>query len=253
MTRAAAWAARAAAAIVAVAIVSAALAGCGASPAELGPTGVDELTIPTPSPDPADFTGDAANPWFPLVPGTRWTYRQVAPTGSREVVAEVLPGKRDIAGVSTTPVRWQAPTRGRARTVMVRWYAVDRDGNVWWFGQRVGPAGQPLDSLATRSFLAGRNGAEAGLVISAVPRAGDGYLNARQPHEVDRRSTVLSLTGTVATPTKTYHPAVITRDLSELDPLHTVETYFARGTGIVTQQDTSSTSTSLELLRVRRG
>jgi hypothetical protein len=253
MTRAATWAGRAAAPIVALAVVSAVLTACGASPARLGPTGVDGLTVPTPSPDPADFPGDAANPWFPLVAGTRWTYRQDSPTGSRTVVAEVLPGRRDIAGVGTTPVRWRVRSHGSARTAMVRWYAVDRAGNVWWFGQRVAARGPRLDPLATRSFEAGQEGAEAGLVLSAAPRAGDGYLNAQQPHVVERRSTVLSLTGTVATSRQAFHDTVVTRDLSELDPLHSVQTYFARGIGMVAQQDTTSLSTSLALVRTRRG
>src|SRR5690242_20252119 len=139
MTRAAAWAARAAAPMLALTIVSATLTGCGASPAKVGPTGIDELTIPTPSPDPADFAGDATNPWFPLTPGMQWTYRQRGATFQRNVLAEVAAGHKEIEGVATTPVRWQVLSHGSARTAMVRWYAVDRDGNVWWFGQRVAP------------------------------------------------------------------------------------------------------------------
>jgi len=257
MTRAAAWAGRAAAPMVAVtlvlAVVAAALAGCGASPTKLGPSGIDELTIPTPSPEPADFTGRATNPWFPLEAGTRWTYRQETSAASRTVVAEVMPHEKEIAGVATTPVRWQVRTQGSRRTAMVRWYAVDRDGNVWWFGQRVDPHAPTLDPLATASFQAGRDGAQAGLILSAVPRDGDGYLNARQPHVVERRSTVLSLTGSVVTPTQKFRDVVVTHDLSALDPLHTVQSYFARGIGLVAQQDAASVSTSLALLGVRRG
>lgn len=257
MTRAAAWAARARAPIVSVSvaasIVSVALTGCGASPTELGPTGVDQLTIPTPSPDPTDFTGHATNPWFPLRAGTRWTYEQETPTGTRTVVAQVLPEQRDISGIGTTPVRWQIRTHGSVRTAMVRWYAADRDGNVWWFGQKVLPHRPPLDRLATSSFLVGRDGAEAGLILSAAPREGDGYLNAFQPHVVERRSTVLSLTGNVTTRTQTFHDTVVTRDLSALDPVHVVQTYFARGIGLVAAQDTTAISTSLTLVGVRRG
>jgi hypothetical protein len=253
MTRAAAWAARAVAPVVALGVLSAALTGCGASPKRLGPSGVDELTIPTPSPDPEDFGGHAANAWFPLVPGTRWTYRQESATVSRTVVAEVLPNRHVVAGVATTTVRWRVRTAGALRTALVRWYAADDAGNVWWFGQRVTPHEPRLDRLATRSFEAGRQGAEAGLVLSATPRDGDGYLNARQPRVVERRSTVISLAGTVATHAGTYHDTVVTRDLSTLDPVHTVQTYFARGIGMVAQQDTSSTATSLVLVRMHRG
>lgn len=252
MTRAGAWAARAGALITVAALVAATLAGCGASPEKLGPTGVDELTIPTPSPDPADFSRRATNPWFPLVAGTRWTYRQDTVTTMSTVVAEVLPGTREIAGVPTTAVRWWVVERGDQRLAATRWYAVDRDRNVWWFGQQVAPGSPPIDPLARRSFEAGRDGAEAGLVLPAHPRDGDGFWNARQPGVVERRSTVLSLDATVATTRQTFRHTLATRDLSSLEPVHTVQAYFAPGVGLVAQQDTAATSQTLTLVRVRR-
>jgi hypothetical protein len=250
MTRAGFWALRALAPLVALTVGSAVLTGCGASPAPLGPAGVDGLTIPTSSPDPTDFDGSARNVWFPLDPGTRWTYRQYTPYGNRVVLATVLPGQRPIDGVQTTAVRWQVRAQGEDRTAMTRWYAVDDAGNVWWFGQVVVPHGPPLDRLAPRSWRAGRDGAEAGLILTATPREGDGYLNAQQPRVVQRRSTVVSLTGTVATTRRTFRHTVVTRDLSSLAPLHTVQTYFGRGLGMVAQEDTTSISTSLSLVRM---
>lgn len=267
MTRAGAWAARAVAralarargrargrgkrAAVALLLGALLLTACGASPAPLGPAGVDELTIPTPSPDPADFGVGAENAWFPLEPGTRWDYLRYTPSGNRRVVASVLPGRRRIEGVLTTAVRWRF---GRhLHTAMVRWYAVDRAGNVWWFGQRVVRDAPRLDPLAPLSWRAGRHGAEAGLVLTTTPRDGDGYPNARQPRVVARRSTVMTLDGRVATSAHTYRHTVVTSDHSSLAPLHSVLTYYARGLGMVAQQDTTSTSTSLALVRVHRG
>ncbi|HEX3296242.1 MAG TPA: hypothetical protein VHR85_05420 [Nocardioides sp.] len=253
MTRAGAWGVRAAATLAALTLAPAALSGCGASPTPLGPAGVDGLTIPTPSPRPADFAGRAENPWFPLRSGTRWVYRQYTPTGSRTVVATVLPGPRDIAGVPTTAVRWQVRTGLHDRTAMVRWYAVDIAGNVWWFGQRVLAHTPRLDRLAPASWLAGRDGARAGLVLTDPPRLGDGYFNALQPGVVERRSTVVSLTATVATTGHTFRHTIATRDLSALHPLHVVQSYYARGLGLVAQQDTVATSSSMSLMRMRRG
>jgi hypothetical protein len=252
MTRAAAWAARAAALSVAATLAVAALAACGASPKKVGPTGVDQLTIPTPTPDPADFSGHAENPWFPLVAGTRWTYRQDTVTSTANVSVEVLPDPREIAGVTTTAVRWDVGDGDARQVALTRWYAVDRAGNVWWFGQRVAPDAPVLDPLARRSFQAGQDGAEAGLLVPGAPRDGDGFFNAQQPRVVQRRSTVLSLKATVATTTKTFHDTLVTRDLSSLEPIHTVQTYFARGIGMVAQQDTTATSTTLTLVRIRR-
>jgi hypothetical protein len=234
-------------------VTAATLAACGGYATPVGPSGIDELTIPTPHPDPADFSTTASNPWFPLRAGTRWRYRQYAATGHRRVVARVLPGHRVVDGVPTTGVAWAAGRGSGEDTILVRWYAVDRAGDVWWFGQRVSRHGLVLDRLAPRSWLAGRRGAQAGLVLSAVPRVGDGYLNASQPRVVARRSSVLSLDGTVSTVDRTYHHVVVTRDLSSLVPAHTVETFYARGLGIVAQQDTLATSVSLALVRVHRG
>jgi hypothetical protein len=253
MTRAAARAGRAAATLAVLILIPAVLTACGASPASLGPAGVDGLTIPTPSPSPADFSGHTENPLFPLRPETRWVYRQYTPTGFRTVLATVLPEQRDIAGIATTAVRWQIREHRRDRTAMVRWYAVDTAGNVWWFGQQVLPHTPRLDPLAPASWLAGREGAEAGLILTDPPRMGDGYFNAVRPGVVERRSTVVSLTATVATTTRTFRHAVATRDLSTLEPLHVVQSYYAAGLGLVAQQDTVATSTSISLMRMRRG
>jgi hypothetical protein len=252
MTRAAGKAARAVTLTVSLTLLAALSTACGAAPAKVGPTGVDGLTIPTPSPDPADFSGHTDNPWFPLAPGTRWTYRLDAVTSSSTVSAEVLAQTRDIAGVTTTGVRWRVRERGTERTAFTRWYAVDTAGNVWWFGQRVGPVGPTVDHLARHSFTAGRGGAEAGLLVPGAPRVGDGFLNVRRPRLVERHSTVLSVTGTVATSAQTFRHTLVTRDQSTLEPVHTVQTFFARGIGLVAQQDTTSASTTLTFVRVRR-
>ena len=52
--------------------------------------------------DPADFTADVTNPWFPLEPGTRWTYRETTEDGEvLEVVVTATSVTRKIAnGVS---------------------------------------------------------------------------------------------------------------------------------------------------------
>ena len=253
MTRAAAWTARAAFPAMAMALAGGVLAGCGASPAHVGPAGIDELTIPTPSPDPADFTGNAENTWFPLRPGRRWTYHQELPTGSRTLVATVLPGRPAVDGIPTRAVRWQVLEGGRTRFAMLRWYAVDAAGNVWWFGQRLASSGPSLDPLARRSWTAGVHGAQAGVVLTGTPRQGDGYLNASERGVVERRSTVETLSATVVTKTQTYRHAVATLDLSTLAPLHVVRTYYVRDVGMVAQSDTESLSSNIWLLRVSNG
>ena len=232
-----------------VAVLIGTLTACGASPTTLGPAGVDGLTIPTPTPDPDDFGDGVDNAWFPLRAGTTWTYRHDSTADRDTLVAEVVPRRRVIAGVTTTGVRWEVRRHGRDVPVLTRWYADDDAGNVWWFAQEV-RRGPVVDDLARRSWTAGVDGAEAGLVLSARPRDGDGYFNARAPGVVQRRSTVVSLTATVGTPRTTYHDTVVTRDLSSLEPTLTTQSFFARDIGLVAQQTTGATTSDLTLLRV---
>jgi hypothetical protein len=246
------WRAQAARALTLV-LGSGVLGACGATPAPQPPTGIDGLTIPTPSPAPADFVAGVDNPWFPLVPGTRWTYDRYATTGSETLTATVLPEPRLVDGVATTALRWELRRPGRRpATLAVRWYAEDTAGNVWWFGQRVTRTGPPVDLLTDRSWAAGRHGAQAGLVLSAAPRVGDGYLNASQPGVVESRSTVASVDASVALPSRTYRGTVATHDLSPLEPTRQVQSFYVRGIGLVAQQTTEVLSVELSLIRVRR-
>lgn len=57
--------------------------------------------------DPARFTADVTNPWFPVEPGTRWTYRETTEDGEElRVVVTATPLTHRIAnGVTARVVR----------------------------------------------------------------------------------------------------------------------------------------------------
>ena len=95
-------------ALVAVVLLGAvALTGCGAAgeanPETIGPRGVDGMVIPTPEPDPDDFVADVDNPWFPLEPGTVWTY-DVTGSPVDKVEVRVDERRETVAGVECVVV-----------------------------------------------------------------------------------------------------------------------------------------------------
>jgi hypothetical protein len=161
-----------------VLLVAGAGTGCGSGSDPSPPTGLDGLVIPTPSVDPDDFVTGVDNRWLPLPIGATWEYDV---TGDRPGTATVttLEGP-DVEGVATTAVRTTlVPDRGDPSTA-VDFYAQDEHGNVWWFGRE-------------DQWLAGEDGAEAGLAMAAAPRVGDGYRQAFAPGVVDLRAEVLTV------------------------------------------------------------
>lgn len=150
----------------AAALVS--LAGCGSFAEEYPPTGIDELTIPTPSPDPADFVDGIDHPLLAWAPGATLTYR--AADGASARVVSVLTEPVEVAGVATTAVR-DVLTGAGGTTEETRFYAEDGRGNVWLLG---------VDSPSV-SWRAGEGGAEAGLAMAAEPRVGDSHRTGLAP------------------------------------------------------------------------
>lgn len=195
--------------LLVIAALAIALAGCGSASQSSPPAGVDELVVPTPSPDPADFVADVDNPWFPLAVGSTQRYVVADTTGTHALVVSITTGP-SVAGVPTT-----ARTSRESGHRVVDWYAQDDDGNVWWFGR----AGQ---------WRAGTDGAEAGLAMPAKPRVGDGYRTAYAPGVVEDTARVVSVD----------EDQVVVEARSDLRPGEADQLTFERGAGLVQSERT---------------
>jgi hypothetical protein len=182
------------------------LGGCGADSERTDTSGVDELVIPTPTPDPDDFVGYVDNPFLPLEEGNEWTY--TSPTATTRVRVE--PSNLVVAGVRVTAVRTVVqPLELGEPADTTDYYAQDRAGNVWWFGrQGVWDAG---------------SAGEAGLAMPGEPRVGDGWRRGYQEGVVEDRLTVLELDG----------DTLVLRQESDLEPGVSVRLEYAKGYGLV--------------------
>ncbi len=204
------------AASVLVAVLAA--GGCGDASPESAPTGVDQLVIPTPSPDPADFVDRIDNPWLPLAPGASWTYQVTgSPSGVQDgtMTVTVRDEPEDVAGIRATVVDTSGPA-GDATD----FYAQDRSGNVWWLGR---------DGV----WRAGDGGAEAGLAMPRHPRFGDGWRKAYLPGVVEDRASVTSTDDTVVVPAGRFDGLVELETSSPLVPDLGYRESYARGIGLV--------------------
>ena len=111
------------------------------------------------------------------------------------------------------------------------YFAQDRDGNVWSFGEEGRGA----------EWRAGVDGAQAGLVMPARPRVGDGFVEEYAAGVAEDRSEVLDLAASVSSPYDSWTDAVEVRGTSGLDPELDDVSYYAPGVGLVRSvKDTGS-------------
>ena len=96
------------------------------------PTGSQPVQL-----DPAEFTTEIDHPYWPMKPGTRWTYREVDEEGeTKEVVVVVTTQTKKIAnGVTARVVRDTVRVDGSIIEDTFDWYAQDAHGNLWYLGE----------------------------------------------------------------------------------------------------------------------
>ena len=166
-----------------------------------------------PTINPAEFVAAVDNPYFPLVPGTTFTYR----SADEDIVVTVTHDTKVILGVSCTVVHDVVSEDGELKEDTFDWYAQDRDGNVWYFGEYT-EAHENGQVSTEGSWEAGVDGAKPGIVVLADPQVGDAYRQEYAPGVAEDRGEVLSRTESVTVEFGSFDNCLKTKDFTNLDP-----------------------------------
>ncbi|HUQ00034.1 MAG TPA: hypothetical protein VM093_06185 [Aeromicrobium sp.] len=222
--------------IVAVACSVALLVGCGAEK--------------RPTLDPDEFSTDIDNSWYPLKPGTRWTYREVEDGKTMRVVVTATSVTRTVAnGVSARVVRDTVSRDGRVIEDTKDWYAQASDGTVWYLGEDTAEFAKGKIATREGSFEAGKDGAQAGIMMPAEPKAGQPYRQEYLKGEAEDKGKILAFGKHAHVPAGTYDDLLLTADTTPLEPDVLEHKYYAKGVGLVLTVDRQASSRE-ELLSV---
>ena len=212
------------------------------------PAAMDASIPYRPAIDPADFVEVVDNPYWPLTPGTTFEFG-----GAEQIKVEVTSERRVVMGVSTVVVRDRVFEDGQILEDTSDWYAQDRAGNVWYFGEATlsfedDPAGDPAGS-----WEAGVDGAQPGVVMLADPMGGDVYRQEFYADEAEDLALVRHLEDGVKVPAGTYDDVLVTEEWSPLEPNVIELKYYARGVGVVAERQIFGGKDVIELVKVAPG
>jgi hypothetical protein len=128
------------------------------------------------------------------------------------------------------------------------YYAQDRDGTVYYMGERVDDYEDGKVAGHHGQWLAGQKRYRAGVFMPAEPKVGDEFEQERAPGVAEDRSTVVATGATVTVPAGTFGDCIETEDV---DPLGgAVEhKFYCRDVGLV--QEAFAAGGTLDLVRWR--
>ena len=158
---------------VALAAVGAlAVSGCGGAagaPREGAalPRGSESVTL-----DPADFTVDITNRYWPMRPGDQWISSETDGKGDvLQVEVTVEDATYTVAaGIEARVVHDVVSRDGAVVEDTLDWYAQDADGNLWYLGERTAEYENGRVTSTEGSWEAGVDGAQPGIAVPADPR-----------------------------------------------------------------------------------
>jgi hypothetical protein len=85
--------------------------------------------------DPSNFVTRIDNPYFQLTPGTTFIYEGQTAEGFEHDEFAVTHNTRVILGVACVEVHDTVTTDGELTEDTLDWFAQDREGNIWYFGE----------------------------------------------------------------------------------------------------------------------
>jgi hypothetical protein len=219
------------ASIVGCLFVVLAVVACGDS----GGNGADEAAAPNSTPnlglpqgsepvklDPADFSTEIDNPYWPMKPGSRWVYTESETTGTKQkVVVTVTNETKLIAnGIKARVVRDVVSENGTPVEITDDWYAQDSEGNIWYLGESVRnyENGKLVDRSG--SFEAGVDGAQPGIALPAKPVPGLSYRQEYYKGQAEDKASVITVGKEQVEVPFGYFPdkVLMTRDLVPTEP-----------------------------------
>ena len=178
------------------------------------------------------------NPWFPLKVGMRWVHRGSTTERGKRVAHRLVTVVTDLTkvidGVRTVVLWVEDYKEGKLDEAELAFFAQDKDGNVWGFGE------YPEEYFNGRmirapAWIHGLNDSRAGIMMPAAPRLDTpSYSQGWAPSVLwTDRGKVDQMGQKTCVPLRCFDDVLIVAETSKAEPNAEQLKYYSRGIGKV--------------------
>ena len=205
--------------------------------------------------DPSNFVKGIDNPYLTFSPGTRFYYVNKIVEGKAVTIEHnpviVTSDIKLILGVACTVVHDFIRVEGKITEDTYDWYAQDKQGNVWYFGEATKSYDNGRVSIEG-SWEGGVDGAKPGIIMFANPDAhiGETYRQEYLKGVAEDEATLISTNSTVKVAYGTFSNCVKTKEFTRLEPGIVETKYYAKGVGEVLMVATKGENERDELISI---
>jgi hypothetical protein len=177
--------------------------------------------------NPANFTTTIDNEYLPMKPGTTFLYEGGAERNEMSVTHKT----KKVMGVECVVVDDRAWEGDKLIEKTYDWFAQDKEGNVWYFGEDTKEYENGKVVSTKGSWEAGVDGAKPGIIMPADPKVGESYRQEYYPGEAMDMARVLSSNASITVAYGSFDHVLETKEWTPLQPVFYEKKYYVRGVG----------------------
>ncbi len=193
---------------------------------------------------PANFTHVVRNPYFPLVPGTTAVFLEQFGREKRENKIAVTGETKTVMGVKCVVVRDTVTLDGVLKEDARTYFAQDKQGTVWFFGEAAKEFLTFGRVSAEGSWEAGVQGAQPGIVMPARLKIGERFRMEYLANVAEDIGQIAALGEAMTVPFGAFKDCVRMREWSMLES-GTSRKWYAKGVGLVKAESTDGEVSTL--------
>lgn len=184
---------------------------------------------------PTQWVAAVTNPYFPLTPGSSWTYESETEDGSETIQVDVLQETRLIMGVEATIVHDQVFLDGELIEDTFDWYAQAANGDVWYLGEATEELEDGIVVSTDGSFEWGIDGALPGIIMWGNPAAhiNEEYRQEFYEGEAEDWGEVIRVAQSITIPFGAFDDCIVTDDWNALESGTLENKTYCPGIGVV--------------------